>query len=176
MTITDITKDLDKRVRQIVSLASGIEGPRVIPADDGHASPEEPYLTVKQVRYQTLGTKGHSDTYNPENGVFNRAYTQRIQASWDVNCYGKRHNEILRLLTMRMETDEVLEACVARGMAFQRTTQIADLTFLSGKEYVPRGQLEIMFTFSYKYYKDIPAMESAELTFNEVENVEVTIS
>ena len=168
--------NIDLLVRQIVSLATGISGNKVIPAEDGHAAPNSPYATVKQVRYHNLGTNGRRDAYNTNTGLFNVEYTQRVRASWDINFYGEEHAKISKLLTIKMGTEELKEACHARELAFQLVSDIKDLTFLLGKEYVPRSQLEIMFTFSYKYHKEISPMESAEITFNEAENVEVTIS
>ncbi|MCK5617396.1 hypothetical protein KAR91_86840 [Candidatus Pacearchaeota archaeon] len=163
--IYPLQSSIDKNIRQLVSNASGLDfDTNVIPADDPHPSPNEPYATVKEITKIVSGIDSVKVFEGPDPLTQKTLkYSGRRIITYSVQFYKDGAADFAEGLLGYASTDAGQIWLAQNGLTWEIAGPVQNLDSIMGSKFEIRRAIDITLRYQSARKEDINAIGSVEI-------------
>jgi len=181
MAVNPTQEYLDETVREFVSLATGLDFDKnVIPGDDGHAAPNGPYATVKEIIRIKSGIDSQVDRENVDPVKSTLNFKGRRRITYSVQFYKAGAADFAEALLAYPNQSPAQIWLAEKGLTWSIASDIRNLDTVMGSKPEIRRSIDISFWYKTTATAEINIIDktvidmelSAETDLSETINLE----
>jgi len=154
---------IDVAVREFVSLASGLNSSLVIPGDDNHPAPNEPYATVENIITIGVGIDSEVPTEGPTTTETTLKHKGTRTIKYSVQFYRDGSADNVEGLLSYASTTLGQLFLAQNNLTWKMAGDIRNISSVMGSEYEERRSVDIELRYISRRTIDINRIGSVEI-------------
>ena len=173
MTVEPGTKHLERAVRAIVALGSGLDRSRVIRGQENVPFPAPPVATVTLItdlpdgfvwtRDERVGNRVYTDPTFTDGPTIDEQVFLSSELTYSVQWFGEFAADYARQFSLWARSPGGTSEMARRGLTFYRTGAITDLSAITDSKWEDRRGLELVLGITTTDTQDVGIIETLDM-------------